>query len=251
MIRTYVRPFLVDAAYVPMKAGSFMMGTTSSEKNRSSDEGPVNVTLSKAFEIGATEITQLQWVVVMGSNPSYFKEEKYCKDSYAEINGVAICADLPVERVSWNEIQDFIAEYNKRAKDAYTYRLPTEAEWEYAARAGTQTAYAFGEDVSKLKDYAWYYENSENQSHSVATKAANAWGLYDMHGNVWEWVNDWYEGQLKGGTDPKGPQSGSFRVIRGGGWFNGASYLRSGFRGNVGPGERINFVGFRLVRTAK
>ncbi len=249
VLRTYVRPYLAQAAFVPLHAGSFSMGSPSGESNRSSDERQHNVTLSKDFEIGATEVTQLQWVVVRGSNPSYFKEESYCPDSYMEINGVGLCSDLPVERVSWNEIREFITEYNNRANDGYTYSLPTEAQWEYAARASTQTAYSFGDNPSQLGTYAWYSENSNNQTHYVASKAANPWGLYDMHGNVWEWVQDRYDlFSSSATTDPVGPTSGSNRVLRGGGWYGLAQYLRSAFRHFGAPDYSIGNVGFRLVR---
>ena len=165
----------------------------------------------------------------MGSNPSGFPE----------------CGlDCPVERVSWEDAQEFIRRLN--AMDgATTYRLPTEAEWEYAARAGTT-----GDRYGNLDAIAWCGENSGGRTHPVGGKVPNAWGLHDMLGNVWEWVEDWY-GDYPGGTvtDPRGPGSGSYRVLRGGGWHFSASYCRSSRRNNGPPGIRDYGLGFRLLRT--
>ncbi len=148
---------------------TFMMGSPKSESGRDSNEGPQHqVTISKAFELQTTEVTQSQWQAVMGSTPSDFKGP-----------------DLPVEQVSWDDAQAFISKLNALG-DGYRYRLPTEAEWEYAARAGTTGPYA-----GDLDAMAWYSQNSGNKTHPVGTKAPNAWGLYDMHGNVWEWTQDW------------------------------------------------------------
>ena len=239
--------------FVPVAAGTFQMGSQSSEKGRDTGEARHRVTISKAFEIGATEVTQLQWVVVMGSNPSRFKDESLCPESYMEINGVSLCSDHPVERVSWNEVKDYLVEYNKRAKDNFEYRLPTEAEWEFAARAGTSTAYSFGDNRSDLGNYAWYSENSGDQTNPVATKGPNSLDIYDVHGNVWEWVEDKYSSDLgtSSVTDPRGSRSRSYRVVRGGGWYSGARSLRSAFRSVDGPGFRSSVLGFRLVRTPK
>ena len=246
VLRSYVRPYLAQTAFVPVKAGTFDMGSPLSEKGRYRDETQHQVTLTKDFEIGSTEVTQLQWVVVMGSNPSHFKEESYCPESYMEINGVSLCSDFPVESVSWNDVKEYISEYNKRAKDNFTYRLPTEAEWEFAARAGTSTAYSFGNSSSELTDYAWFSENSGGQTRAVATKKPNPLGIYDVHGNVWEWVEDWYSSV----TDPTGSKSGSNRIRRGGGWKHNAHYLRSAYRHYYDrPDHRWSRVGFRLVRT--
>jgi formylglycine-generating enzyme required for sulfatase activity len=209
--------------------GTFMMGSPDSESGRDPDEGPQHqVTISKSFELQTTEVTQSQWQAVMGSNPSYFKG-----------------SDLPVENVSWYDAQEFITKLNAK-NDGYRYRLPTEAEWEYAARAGTTGPYA-----GDLDAMAWYSDNSDGKTYLVATKAANAWGLYDMHGNVWEWVQDWYGNyDASAVTDPVGPSSGSFRVPRGGGWLTSSQACRSAFRFYFSPDSRSGALGLRLLRTS-
>jgi formylglycine-generating enzyme required for sulfatase activity len=180
--------------FASIPPGQFVMG---SNKNR--DEKPAHtVKITKGFDIQKTEVTQGQWKAVMGSNPSNFSS---CGDN------------CPLENVSWEDVQTFIERLNDK-KDGHTYSLPTEAEWEYAARAGTTGDYA-----GDLDEMAWYIKNSGSKTHPVATKKANAWGLYDMHGNVWEWVSDWYGSdyyQNSPNNDPKGPNSGSARVYRGG-----------------------------------
>lgn len=173
--------------------------------------------LDKDYEVQATPVTRQQWLAMMGTDPSYFKH-----------SGLT-----PVETVSWDDAQEFIGKLNKD-QDRYVYRLPTEEEWEHFARAGTTTEYSFGDDVKKLKDYAWYWDNSESKTHPVALKKPNPWGLYDVHGNVWEWTSS--------------PQ-GSYRVIRGGSWYYSAGYLRSAYRVYGTPSNRNNVVGLRLVRT--
>ena len=257
VLRSYVRPYLAQIAFVPVKAGTFNMGSPPSEKGQDEDELQHQVTLTKDFEIGSTEVTQLQWVVVMGSNPSRFKEESHCPESYIEINGVSLCSDFPVESVSWNDVKEYISEYNKRAKDNFTYRLPTEAEWEFAARAGTSTTYSFGNSSSEAFDYAWFSENSGEQTRAVATKEPNPLGIYDVHGNVWEWVEDWYgKYPNRSVTDPRGLNPRglisvfSRRTICGGSWRSDkARHLRSANR-NGGEPERLwTNTGFRLVRT--
>jgi formylglycine-generating enzyme required for sulfatase activity len=219
----------VGMTFVKIPAGTFMMGSPDSESGRYSNEGPQHqVTISKAFELQTTEVTQSQWQAVMGSNPSKFKGP-----------------DLPVEMVSWDDAQAFITKLNAMG-DGYRYRLPTEAEWEYAVRAGTTGPYA-----GDLDAMAWYDKNSGDTSHPVATKAANAWGLYDMHGNVWEWVQDWYGNyDASAVTDPVGPSSGSSRVHRGGGWSSGSRYCRSAYRPANSPGNRYADLGLRLLRTS-
>lgn len=158
--------------FVNIKAGSFMMGSPDSEKGRYSDETQHEVELSQDFEMQTTPVTQALWTEVMGQSPSHFKGKSN-----------------PVESVSWNDVQEFIGELNKLDPE-YTYRLPTEAEWEYACRAGTTTAYHCAE--KDLKKYAWFSENSGDKTHPVGKLQPNAWGLYDMMGNVWEWIGDWY-----------------------------------------------------------
>jgi formylglycine-generating enzyme required for sulfatase activity len=180
-------------------------------------------------------VTQGQWVAKMGSNPSYFQ-------------GYSDSANRPVEQVSWNTIQSFLS--------ATGMRLPSEAEWEYACRAGTTTAfhsmpgYPNGtNDANQTGTIAWYYYNSGNQTHAVGGKAANALGLHDMAGNVWEWVNDWYGGYSSGAqTNPLGPVSGSYRVFRGGSCLNFIGYVRSSYRSDNTPGFTYSALGFRVAR---
>ncbi len=172
------------------------------------------------FEIMDAPVTQDEWFKVAGNRQSYFKAKP----------------DNPVEQVSWNQVQAFIASLNHK-NDGYTYRLPTEKEWEYCCRAGSTTAYYFGDDESKLEKYAWYCKNSNYQTQPVKQKLPNAFGLYDMHGNVWELCQDLWD------------DSGSYRVFRGGGWNYGAKYLRSAQRSLVTPDSVFHDLGFRLART--
>ncbi len=236
--------------FVPISAAGkrFTMGSPEHEKYRAGDEDQVTVRFTRDFEMQTTEVTQLQWFEVMGTNPSKFKSEKYCKGEHREIEGVELCPHNPVEKVTWNEVQDFITKLNQQKNDGYTYRLPTEAEWEYAARAGTTTAYSFGKDSEDLGAHGWYWDNSNSRAHKVGQKNANAWGLYDVHGNVWEWVQDDYASDLPGGIDPL-QSSGRYRVVRGGSWYYNARDLRSALRSYGYPGYRISLVGFRLLRT--
>ena len=149
----------------------------------------------------------------MELNPSKFKSEKYCKDEHVVINGTELCPNNPVERVSWNDIQEFISKLNQ-GRDSNVYRLPTEAEWEYATRGGSSSAYSFGNDAGQLSEHGWYDENSGGQTHAVGSLAANSYGLHDIHGNVWEWVQDIYGDYPSSSvTDPSGPSSDSLRVI--------------------------------------
>jgi len=197
------------------------------------DEKPVHrVRISQAFYLGKYQVTQAQWQAVMGDNPSRFKGDT-----------------LPVEQVSWKDVQKFTQFLNAREGDT-KYRLPTEAEWEYAARAGTTTAYSFGDDPRQLGEYAWFGENSGTTTHPVGQKKPNPWGLYDMHGNVWERVQDWY-GPYTAGTavDPAGPSSpGSLRVFRGGGWPFVAGLCRSAKRIIDTPSIGIGTVNLRSQR---
>ena len=198
--------------------------------------GGSEVTISRGFGMSKYEVTQAQYKAVVGTNPSYFKGD-----------------NNPVETVSWNEAVSYCAKLTGKEKAAgvlpggYEYRLPTEAEWEYACRAGATTAYSFGDNESKLGEYAWYNSNSSNTTHPVGQKKPNGWGLYDMHGNVWEWCQDWYGNYPEGSvTDPQGPATGSYRVIRGGYWSGAARGCRSEGRSYIGSG-RNDGVGFRPV----
>ncbi len=222
--------------FVYIKPGTFMMG---SPTNESGSKKQLRVTLTKGFYMGITEVTVGQWTAVMGNYPWYFRN---C--------GV----DCPVEQISWNDVQTFIRKLNRK-EGTNRYRLPTEAEWEYAARAGSTTAVATGEISgiicgynSNLDAMGWYCGNSDSRTHRVAGKKPNRWGLYDMYGNVWEWCQDWYESYPFGSViDPTGPSSGSSRVFRGGGWASFAKDFRSALRGCNKPGSSLFFLGFRLV----
>ena len=260
ILRSYLQTPGLSASFAHVRAGTFQMGSPSSEENRDSDETMHQVTLDQDFQIQTTEVTQLQYFLVMGHNPSYFKESKYCEDEYIEINGTSLCPNHPVERVSWNDIKDFLRELD-RSNDGYTYRLPTEAEWEYAARSGTATAFNLGENISpEVVNYDGNYPYKDahkgvyrGQTVAVASLPnANGLGLYDMHGNVWEWTQDIYGDYSSGSvTDPRGASSGSYRVRRGGSWDNRARLVRSADRGLWGPDGRGSYVGLRLVRTPK
>jgi formylglycine-generating enzyme required for sulfatase activity len=218
--------------FVLIPAGEFDMGSPSNEAGRTDFEGPVHhVKISNAFYMGKYEVTQKQWRDVMENSPSNFKGD-----------------NLPVEMVSWNDAQDFIMKLNEK-EGGNKYRLPTEAEWEYSARAGTTTKFSFGDDESKLGDYAWYYENSGSKTHDVGQKKPNPWGLYDMHGNVWEWMQDNLHADYNGApTDGSSWESGSSPVVRGGDWSHDANYCRSAFRSGVDTGLRRSNFGFRLLR---
>ncbi len=218
-------------------AGNFVMGSPLQEQDRYTGEGPQHlVTITEPFYMAVYEVTQEQWLAVMETLPSEF--------GYTPGN--------PVEKVNWNDCQEFISELN--TKGIGTFRLPTEAEWEYACRAGSTTRYSFGDDLSysKVGDYAWYSDNSSGTTHIVGEKEANTWGLYDMHGNVLEWCSDWYGAYSAGAqTDPGEPSSGSFRVLRGGGWNDYPPGCRSAYRSYGTPTVTGNYLGFRLVRTSQ
>lgn len=219
-------------------AGTFTMGSPEGDQDRLDNEGPQHpVTITKPFYMGVYEVTQEQWAAVMGSNPSYFDDNPR----------------NPVEWVSWNDCQEFIAMLNTLGIG--TFRLPTEAEWEYACRAGSTTRFPWGDDsgYSRLGEYAWYSTNSNNTTRPVGQKKPNAWGLYDMHGNVWEWCSDWYADSYSSyaQTDPQGPATGSYRVGRGGRLDLTRQYCRSADRFSLTPSFAYYFLGFRLVRASQ
>jgi formylglycine-generating enzyme required for sulfatase activity len=217
----------------PIAAGSFLMGSPPDEVGLLGfAESQVRVTLTKPYWLGQTEVTQAEWVAVMGNNPSQFKGERN-----------------PVEQVSYDDVLEFCRKLTareraaKRLPEGYEYTLPTEAQWEYACRAGTNGPYA-----GSLDAMGWYRDNSGSTTHAVGGKQANAWGLHDMHGNVWEWCLDWYAGYPSGTvTDPTGAESGSIRVNRGGCWLNTADFCRSANRLRNSPGNRYFNLGFRLA----
>ena len=214
---------------VRVEGGTFTMGATSEQGSDAySDETTHQVTLS-SYSIGKTEVTQALWQAVMGSNPSYFKG-----------------SNLPVEEVSWEDCQTFIRKLN--ALTGKNFRLPTEAEWEYAARGGNKSRGDKYSGSNTLSNVAWYTDNSSATTHPVATKASNELGIYDMSGNVWEWCSDWYGSYSSSSQyNPTGPNSGSDRVYRGGGWFNLAWCCRVSYRYDGTPASRLSYLGLRLA----
>jgi formylglycine-generating enzyme required for sulfatase activity len=223
---TFTNSIGMELVYI--KPGSFMMGSPTGEANRGGDERQHRVTLTAGFHMGVTEVTQAEWGAVMGTNPSYFKGD-----------------DRPVEQVSWHDAVAFCEELSRR--EGRRYRLPTEAEWEYACRAGSTTAFSFGNSESDLGQYGWYGSNSGDQTHPVAQKKPSAWGLHDMHGNVWEWCRDWHSDYTSSATtDPNGAQTGMDRVLRGGSWGSGAQFCRSANRDGGSPGYRNYGFGIRV-----
>jgi formylglycine-generating enzyme required for sulfatase activity len=215
--------------FVP--AGSFLMGSSAHEAGRDSHENQVRVTVSQSFWLARTEVTQAQWRVLMGGNPSSFKG-----------------ANLPVESVSWHDAMGFVGKLNASGLLPAGWKcvLPTEAQWEHACRAGQTGLYSGG----SLDEVGWYSGNSQRQTHEVGARKPNLWGLHDMHGNVSEWCADWYGSELSGGVDPQGSVWGMLRIRRGGSWGDGASNCRSAHRGRLHPDVILSLVGFRpaLVR---
>jgi formylglycine-generating enzyme required for sulfatase activity len=236
---------------VQIPGGVFMMGSPPSEAGRFDEEVQHSVTVS-SFYISPYEVTQKEYQEAMGTNPSYFKGDT-----------------LPVEGVSWFDAVEYCNKRSQRERlsPAYTisgsgdsrtvtwnrnangYRLPTEAEWEYACRAGTTTAYNTGGSISQSQANYDGVDPLQNNTTHVGSYEANPWGLYDMHGNVWEWCWDWYDSySTESQTDPDGPVTGTHRVLRGGSWYNYGKDLRSAYRGNSPPSYRNDNLGFRLVK---
>jgi len=219
-------------------AGTFVMGSPTDELGRDSDETQYTVTLTRAYYIQTTEVTQGQWQSVMNTNPSTFADCGY---------------NCPIEGISWNDTQTFISTLNSMGEGSYT--LPTEAQWEYAARAGSNKALSNGKIIdvstdSNLDIMAWYTPNSSSTPHTVAQKKPNAWGLFDMHGNVYEWCQDWYDDYPTNSVaDPFGPLTGTTRVYRGGSWDSYARYCRSANRSSNSPDNLYNYIGLRLLMT--
>ena len=230
---------------IEIPVGKFTMGSPAGEKNRQPDEKQVAVTLTKSFWLGKTEVTQGQWKEVMGTAPWKGKDD------------VLTDKDCPASYVDWHEATAFCQKLTGLEHKAgklpagESYRLPTDAEWEYACRAGTTTAYSFGDDEKQLGNFGWFAGNTagEQYAHAVGMKKPNPWGLHDMHGNVWEWCSDWYGNALPGGTDPVGPGKGSFRVFRGGYWGNNPGHCRSANRRSSAPSIRNSSLGFRVARS--
>ena len=220
----------VSFEMVRVEGGTFRMGATSEQGTVANGwEKPVHSVTLSSYYIGKTEVTQAFWQAVMGINPSDFKG-----------------ADLPVESVSWDDCQEFIQKLNSLT--GRNFRLPTEAEWEFACRGGNNSRGYKYSGSNNLGSVAWYYDNSDGQTHPVATKAPNELGIYDMSGNVDEWCSDWYANYTSySQTNPTGPQSGSGRVFRGGDWCIGARCCRSSNRGDYDPTYHLFILGLRLV----
>jgi len=214
----------MEMKYAWIPPGTFLMGSDEHD-----DEKPIHrVSLTKGFYLCIFPVTQAQWRGVTGYNPSHFRGD-----------------NRPVEMVSWEDCQEFCQKL--KSLTGKPIRLPTEAEWEYACRAGTTSEYHTGHGEKSLQKCGWYAENSNSETHPVGALAANAWGLYDMHGNVWEWCSDWYgRYSLTNTTDPKGPRSGDSRVLRGGSWGYAPVGCRTTFRSGEDPGVRRNNFGLRV-----
>ncbi len=228
--------------------GKFTMGSPNNEWGREQWENQVQVTLTKGFWLGQHEVTQAEWRGVMQTAPW---ERKF---------GVREGDDYPATFVSWDEAMKFCEKLTEQEQSAgrlpsgWQYTLPTEAQWEYACRAGTTTRYSFGDSDLKLSDYAWWggfigqgSAKNETYAHRVGQKKANPWGLQDMHGNVWELCHDWHSSALMGGTDPQGPSQGKFKVVRGGNWGDTANDCRSAVRHGFGPRRGNANMGFRVA----
>jgi formylglycine-generating enzyme required for sulfatase activity len=221
--------------------GTFMMGSPESEQGRQKNEEQHEVTISKDYYLGVHEVTQAQYETVMGKNPSHFQGAIVGNEN----------ADLPVENVSWDDAVEFckkLSDLPEEKKAGRVYRLPTEAQWENACRAGSKTAYLFDDEEGLLPEYGWFNRNSSNRTHTVGLLEPNAWGLYDMHGNVWEWCSDWYGAYPNGAvSDPVGPRKGSFRVLRGGCWIVEAPFCQSALRRCNFPSGSGSYYGFRVA----
>jgi formylglycine-generating enzyme required for sulfatase activity len=217
--------------FVRIPGGTFLMGSGQDEAGREEDEGPRHeVTITRPFHMSVTPVTQRQFAAVMHRNPSHFQGE-----------------DLPVENVSWLAAGKFCLKLSRGL--GHKFRLPTEAEWEHACRVGSEDPYSFGRDPEQLAEYAWYWANSNGETHPVATKKPNDWGLYDMCGNVCEWCRDRYADHYAGDEqrDPKGPKTGPARVLRGGCWAYDAEHCRSAYRDFCPAEDHSHYNGFRVV----
>ena len=226
----------VKLELVLVPAGDFLMGSPDSQSDANRDQKPQHrVRITRPFYLGKYLVTQEQWQAVMGNNPSQFRGPK-----------------SPVENVSWDDCRQFLDKLNAKSPlGEGKFQLPTEAQWEYACRAGSTTRYFFGVEETSLDDYAWYEENSHGHTHPVGDKRPNAWGLYDMHGNAWEWCQDWYGRNYYAASpaaDPVGPVTGTDRVGRGGDWDGAAKHCRSAYRVSFVPAGRSNRVGFRVCQ---
>jgi len=221
--------------------GTFMMGSPESEVGHQENESQHEVTISKDYYLGAFEVTQTQYQTVTGNNPSCYQGALVGNQN----------ADLPVENVSWDDAVEFckkLSDLPEEKKAGRVYRLPTEAQWEYACRAGSKTIYSFDDEEGLLPEYGWFKRNSSQRTHTVGLLEPNAWGLYDMHGNVWEWCSDWYGEYPKNAvSDPIGPTMGTDCVNRGGCWLYQAASCRSASRNWAKPSYRDGLLGFRVA----
>jgi len=242
----------IGMRFVHIAAGSFTMGSPDSDReaDADADEKPAHrVTIGRPFYLGKFEVTQAQWQTVMGSSP-YDAAAGARSNPYFDLPGMAERVRKPDNpaTVSWNEAQEFLRRLN-RMEGQPRYRLPTEAEWEYAARAGTSSVYSFGDDRDQLGRHAWFGEDvATGAPHPVGQKLPNPWGLHDVHGNVWEWVQDGYgRYDAAAATDPTGPASGSGKVVRGGSWHVTAGGWRSAHRKEYPADYRGISIGFRVL----
>ncbi|ELP56926.1 twin-arginine translocation pathway signal sequence domain protein [Microcystis aeruginosa TAIHU98] len=229
-------PKRVTLEMVGLPAGQFLMGSPDSDPDAKSEEKPQHQVKVNSFAIGKYPVTQAQYEAVMGNNPSRFQNNP----------------QNPVEKVSWNDAQAFCQKLSQIS--GKTYRLPTEAEWEYACRAGTTTRYYFGDDANQLGDYAWYAGNSQQTTHPVGQKKPNAWELYDMSGNVWEWCEDnWHDSYENAPRDDSAwlRNNNNYHIVRGGSWDFNPYYCRSASRIRFSPGFDFNYLGFRVVSGAE
>jgi formylglycine-generating enzyme required for sulfatase activity len=237
--------------FVKIPAGTFMMGIPPEEevahqpftKPQLPKDVQHRVILTHPFEMQTTTVTQAQYARIMGVNPSYFQKPENCPNNYEVRQGIPMCPNHPVETINYEDAQKFVAKFDGMRHDGYSYRLPTDAEWEYAARAGTTTHFYFGDEPTQLPHYEW---QDTHQTHDVGTLKANPWGLYDMLGNVHQWVSDWYAPMSTDTvTDPSGPASGDYKIVR------GCFGFTVSIRGHEYPTIAREWTGIRLVRTAR
>ena len=221
----------VKMEMILIPAGEFLMGSPDSDRAAANDEKPQHrVRITQPFYLGKYPVTQEQWMAVMGNNPSHFQNPKN-----------------PVEWVSWEDCLQFLRQLNEKVGMG-KWQFPTEAQWEYACRAGSTTIYCFGNDESELGDYGWYDKNSGGRPHPVGEKKPNAWGLYDMNGSIWQWCRDWYDPGYYAHSpmdDPAGPATGTERVSHGGCWFSPARSARSANHGRIEADHHGSHLGFR------
>jgi formylglycine-generating enzyme required for sulfatase activity len=239
-LKTILLPGNVPMEFVYIPAGTFFMGSPEQEHGRQNDESPRReISITKGFYMGKFEVTQEQWLIVMKRNPSVFSDKNSFKSH-------------PVDWVSWNDCNEFIQHLNGMGLG--TFRMPTEAEWEYACRAGTKTRYYWGNDPNneKVYQFCWAFSRAEGRSHPVGLKKPNPWGLYDMSGNVWEWCSDWRGPYNPSNTtNPKGAETGTKKIYRGGSWFNKPATLRSANRNGHEPDIPFTNAGLRIVLEVK